>query len=150
MKKLKCYLDTSIISAYYDERDLEKKEKTIEMWKELINYEVYISELVVAELERDKDIKKRSKKLTLVNKLTKLKVTEEAGNLAELYIRHKIIPRKYEGDALHIAIAVINNTDIIISWNFAHMVKLKTKREVNAINLLQGYREVDIVSPWEI
>ena len=40
--------------------------------------------------------------------------------------------------------------DVIVSWNFEHMVKLKTKREVVGINLFMGYKEIDIYSPWEV
>lgn len=51
---------------------------------------------------------------------------------------------------MHIAVASINNLDAIISWNFAHIVKLKTKKEVVGINAISGYKEIDIYSPWEV
>lgn len=53
-------------------------------------------------------------------------------------------------DALHIACASVNDLDAIISWNFEHIVKLKTKREVVGINVLLGYKEIGIYSPWEV
>lgn len=61
-----------------------------------------------------------------------------------------MIPAKYEDDAFHIAIATVNNMDAIISWNFKHIVKLKTKKEVAGLNLLMGYKEIDIYSPLEV
>ena len=79
-----------------------------------------------------------------------LEITEEIKMLANKYIEQGIIPLKYEDDALHIAIASVNGLDIIVSWNFKHIVKAKTKREVAGINLLLGYKEIDIYSPWEV
>ena len=51
---------------------------------------------------------------------------------------------------LHIAVASINNLDAIISWNFAHIVKLKTKKGVVGINAIFGYKEIEIYSHWEV
>jgi len=67
--------------------------------------------------------------------------------LAEEYIVKGVIPVKYFEDALHIAVATVNSLDILISWNFEHIVKLKTKREVNVINVLLGYGEIEIIEP---
>ncbi len=53
-------------------------------------------------------------------------------------------------DALHIAIATVNGIDILVSWNFVHMVNLNTRTKVNAINLLNDYGEINIVSPYEL
>ncbi|MCP4989321.1 MAG: type II toxin-antitoxin system VapC family toxin [Colwellia sp.] len=74
----------------------------------------------------------------------------ESYELAYEYIKRGIIPSKYEDDAFHIAVASVNNLDAIISWNFKHIVKLKTKKEVFGTNLLMGYKEIDIYSPMEV
>ena len=58
-----------------------------------------------------------------------------------------IIPQKYQDDALHIALATYNEADAVISWNFKHMVKLKTIRGVNGINKMLGYKELEILTP---
>ena len=50
-------------------------------------------------------------------------------------------------DAVHVAIAVIYKIGILVSWNYRHLVKLKTKQEVNAINLKNGYNTIEIVAP---
>ena len=54
---------------------------------------------------------------------------------------------KHIEDAVHIAVATINSLDILVSWNFEHIVKLKTKREVNAVNVLLGYDPIEIIEP---
>jgi len=70
--------------------------------------------------------------------------------LAREYIEKGIIPAKYEDDAFHIAVASVNDLDAIVSWNFTHIVKLKTKREVSGINALMGYKPIEICSPQEV
>lgn len=79
-----------------------------------------------------------------------LPVDDETKDLANKYVSEGVIPEKYIADALHIAVASINNMDAIISWNFRHIVKLKTKTEVTGVNKLLGYKEIEICSPEEV
>ena len=79
-----------------------------------------------------------------------LEINIEAEELAERYVKEGIIPPRYRSDALHIAMAVINGIGAIISWNFEHIVKLKTRIMVNGINRLLGYHEIEICSPEEV
>jgi len=58
--------------------------------------------------------------------------------------------KKYRDDALHIAVAVVNDLDVVVSWNFKHIVKLKTRMEANGINKMLGYKEIEICSPEEV
>lgn len=144
------YLDTSVPSAYYDDREPEKRDQTREFWKELKRYEVYVSEVTIGELNRERDIEKRDAKISLLTKFHELKMTRESRGLADIYLAHKIIPRKYRGDALHIAMVTINEIGILVSWNFKHIVKLKTKKEVNAVNISEGYKTIEIICPLEL
>ena len=73
--------------------------------------------------------------------------SEEIRILSEEYVSRRIIPVKHIEDAVHIAVATINSVDILVSWNFEHIVKLKTKREVNVVNVLLGYDPIEIVEP---
>lgn len=73
--------------------------------------------------------------------------TEETRILSEEYVSRGIIPVKHIEDAVHIAAATINSLDILVSWNFEHVVKLKTKREVSAVNVLLGYDPIEIIEP---
>lgn len=150
--KEKVYLDTSIPSAYFDERDKKRQEITQKWWKEILfnNYEVHISELVEAELIDTKDEKKRQTLLELVKNIKSLEVTKEAEILAGDYVENGVVPEEYIDDALHIAVATLNNIELIVSWNFIHLVNHETKRKVKAINLLNGYREIEIESPLEL
>ena len=50
-------------------------------------------------------------------------------------------------DCLHIAFAVAYDCDIIVSWNFKHLVNYRTVSEVKIVNAINNYREINIVSP---
>jgi hypothetical protein len=79
-----------------------------------------------------------------------MKATEKIRHLARAYIKHGVFPEKYIDDALHVAIASFNQISYIVSWNFEHLVKVKTGRVVNSVNILEGFREIEIVSPQEL
>lgn len=81
---------------------------------------------------------------------TVLEVSDEVQTLAQRYIAEGVIPPKYLDDALHLAAAVVHEVEVLVSWNFEHLVKLKTRLGVNGVNRLLGYREIEIVSPEEI
>ncbi len=128
-----------------------EKEVTLRLFEQLGNYQLFVSEIVMAELNRAPE-NLRKKLFDLVGNFNfeELSFTEEAKVLSDKYITEGVIPLKYQEDAFHIAIASVNDMDAIISWNFKHIMKLKTKREVVGINLLMGYKAIDIYSPWEV
>lgn len=70
--------------------------------------------------------------------------------VSEKFIQNGVIPVKYSDDAVHLALALCNNIDYIFSWNFKHMVKLKTKRAIRLFAIKEGYKELEIVSPQEV
>jgi hypothetical protein len=114
-------------------------------------YEGYTSEYVVLELQ-DAQEPKKSDMLNLINKysIKTLYSSDEIKNLANLYINGGIIPNKYELDALHIACAAVNNLDLVLSFNYDHINKLKTKTMTSNINILEGYRGIVICTPMEL
>jgi len=103
---------------------------------------------VIDEIKATGDKNRRQDLLNLVKTFECLSTKDnEIKTLAEEYVARGVIPIKYIEDALHIAVATVNYLDILASWNFEHIVKLKTKREVNAINVLLGYSEIEIIEP---
>ena len=70
--------------------------------------------------------------------------------LAEQYIIEKALTAKSYDDALHIALATLNNADVLASWNFKHIVNLDRIRLYNSINLKLGFRLIEIRTPREI
>ncbi len=149
---MKIYLESSVFNFIFAEDAKEKQEITKEFFAtKLANFDAYTSELVFNELNKTKE-PKRSALLSLIENFPSktLQTNEEAADLAEIYVKEKIIPEKFINDALHIAIATINGIDIIVSWNMEHIVKVKTIVEVNKINSKKGYNQIIIVTPEEI
>jgi len=146
----KLYLDTSVPSVYHDNRQPERQEMTKEFWNKLDDFDVYISDIVKKEVEKVEDEQLKQKLLKLIENYKILKLSEEAKKLGQEYIRNEIIPEKAEADAYHIAIATVNQMDFLVTWNFRHMVKVKTKRMVNLVNLQNGYKTIEIISPPEL
>lgn len=77
-------------------------------------------------------------------------VTEEALALAASYEARSVLSGRFRNDMLHIAIATIAEVDVLVSWNFRHIVRLDKMRFFNAANLEQGYKPVSICSPREV
>lgn len=75
---------------------------------------------------------------------------EQTEELANYYIKERAITRKSREDALHIAVATINKVDVLVSWNFKHIVNLDRIRKYNAVNLMHGYTMIEIRNPREI
>jgi len=76
-----------------------------------------------------------------------IRVDKEVFELAERYVKEGIISQKYRDDAIHIAAATVSGCDMLVSWNFRHIVRAKTIFGVNGVNKLMGYKEIQIVSP---
>ncbi len=79
-----------------------------------------------------------------------VEVTEAAYLLADIYISEKVVGQTSADDCVHIATATINKVDILISWNFKHIVNVFRIRGYNSINIRCGYPQLDIRSPKEI
>ena len=70
--------------------------------------------------------------------------------MQQSYIAERILTNKWIDDALHVALATVGNCDVIVSWNFKHIVNYKKIPLFNAVNILNGYEKLDIYSPLEI
>lgn len=76
--------------------------------------------------------------------------TRESDRLADRYVAEKVIGRTSLADCQHIAIATINNAEVLASWNFKHIVNLNRIRGYNSVNLKEGLRILEIRSPKEL
>ena len=152
MKKRKVYLETTIFNYYFDkERDAHKATKRLFEEIKRGKYEVYTSTYVIDELLKA-DEPKKTKMLKLLEEyeVIILKYDEDSEKLADKYIEMNVIPKNYKYDGLHIAIASVNRLDYIISLNFKHINKLKTKLMTENINIQEGYKGIVICSPMEV
>lgn len=147
---MRVYLDTSVISALFDDRNPERKSLTESFFSQVENFETYISEITVAEINRTLDSEFRNKMSKEVSHFSVLSITDDVKWLAEQYIRYGAIPEGYPEDAYHIAVAVIREMDYLLSWNFKHIVRIKTKDIVRMVNTLNNLRQIVIITPAEL
>ena len=150
MKRLRIYLDTSVIS-HLDAPDAPREQAdTHKLWKDIQagRYIIFISPVVMVELMNCAE-PKRSILLESLAAIdyTELGETSEVQELAAQYLKAGILPKKSARDRQHIAYACVYNCDMIVSWNFEHMVNYKTISGVKGANALAGYKEMPIYSP---
>ena len=149
---MKLYIESSVPNFLFADDAPEKQNITKKFFEEDIKkFDLFISDLVLDEISKspiEKKIKLREAMSKLI--LKELKIDGESEKLAEKYVKAKIIPEKYKNDALHIAIAVVNKLDVVVSWNMEHIVKLKTIIGVNKLNRELKYPEILINTPEEV
>ena len=150
MRKLRVYLDTSTVSHLFADDVPEKRDDTTHLWRDFIKskYDIFISPLLIEELENCSE-PRRSK---MLGKLSEIQFqiiskTEEVNLLAKEYIKGGVLREKSFDDCMHIAFAVVYNCDLIVSWNFKHLVNYKTINKVRIVNAINQYREISIISP---
>ena len=89
----------------------------------------------------------RSKMKDAVSRFSVLSLTDDVEWVAREYIP---VPESYSEDAYHIAIAVINEVGYLLSWNFKHIVRRKTRDIVRMVNTLNNFRQIEIMAPAEL
>ena len=152
MEKPKVYLETTVFNYYFDKAK-NSQPSTVAFFEAIGcgQFEAYTSTYTFNELN-DAPEPLRSDMLGLIGKyhIQILEMSDEVDQLAEKYMANNIIPRKKNMDALHIAVASVYAMDIIITFNFKHINKLKTKSLIPATNLIAGYKGIAIAQPEEV
>ena len=148
--KLRIYLDTSVISAYVDERGPERQKETKNFYERLKEFDVSISEAVIKEIRGTREEHKRKRMEELVHTLTIHQISEEMLRLRDIYLREKVFTPATIDDALHVACAVLSQSEVLVSWNFRHMVNRHKRALINEVNIRYGYTTIEIVSPPEV
>ena len=146
---IKVYVDTSVFGGYFDAEFEEWSNKVIEEFKAGLKI-LIISDLTLKELEEApanvlnlvEEIPEEHKEYVILN--------DESRELARHYIEEGVVSEGYLVDAQHIAIATINRVDVLVSWNFRHIVNLTRIRLYNSVNLKYGYLLLEIRSPREV
>lgn len=84
------------------------------------------------------------------SQLQRFRISEEISNLAEKYLADGVVSPAFRNDALHVAAATVHGADVIVSWNFRHIVNLRRIEAFNAVNLREGYGSIEIRTPKEL
>lgn len=143
------YIDTSVIGGLFD---IEFSTDTKPFFARVESGEIKIvySEITNNELEYSPDKVKTYFEQIPVKHKEFVEITPEAVNLADTYIREKVVGKTSRADCLHIALATIHKVDILVSWNFKHIVNISRIRGYNSINLRLGHQTLEIRTPKEI
>ena len=153
MRVPKIYLETSVFNFCFADDAPDKKQDTLKLFAEIEAglYVPYTSAYVMQELIRA-DEPKQSQMVALIEKydMRFLEQSDAIRTLAGLYVAEGIIPAKHLTDALHIAAATVNDLDVVVSYNFKHIVKRKTVTMTEVVNLREGYKRIGIFSPTEV
>ena len=149
MKKQRIYLDTSVFGGYFDD---EFQEWTKPLFERISKGEftILISTMLDEELEFAPEQIKNLLSNINDSDTEFLKDKDEAISLATEYIDENVVGKTSYADCLHIALATIYQADLLVSWNFKHIVNIERIRGYNSINLKNGYKQLDIRSPREL
>ncbi|MCL1894879.1 MAG: PIN domain-containing protein [Holophagaceae bacterium] len=149
-KKLKVYIDTSIISHLYADDRPDWMEITWRLWDKFATgeYEIFISDVFYDEVDQCPQPKRgwMYEKLGLIP-FQDLEESEEVLDIADQLRIKGVLSEKKLNDRLHIAYALFHNCDVILSWNFSDIVKDATRNGVKLVNATSRYKEIQIVSP---
>lgn len=150
MRKLKIYIDTSVIGYLDQHDDPDLMAETHRLWNQIKDdlYDVVLSDITIAEI----DACHEEKRETLYDYLSEIdytlvEVNVRALEIASRFIDLGVLREKSFDDCQHIAAAIISECDVIISWNFKHIVNHKTIMGVKAITALEGYNDILIYTP---
>lgn len=143
------YLDTSVFGGYFDE---EFSEPTVIFFERIISDKITVvmSDILDAELESAPNYVKDLVNIIPKDQLQSISINNDIEFLAKMYIDGNVVGKTSYADCLHIALATISNTDILVSWNFKHIVNVDKIRGYNSVNLKLGYKLIDIYSPLEL
>jgi len=143
------YLDTSVFGGYF--------EPEFELWTKILfdkiikgEIKMLYSQMTEIELaSAPQNVRDLLKKIP-DGHIEFLSITDETTQLAENYIRENVVGKTSRADCIHIAIATLNNADILASWNFKHIVNVSRIRGYNGINYKLGHKILEIRTPREI
>ena len=147
--KMRVYTDASVLGGCEDE---EFTEHSLRLMEGFVRGEhvLVLSSLTVQELAAaPADVRRR---LAVVPEahIETLQLDAEARELAEAYIAAGVLTAKMRADAQHIAIATVARVDVLVSWNFKHIVNLQPIHGDNSVNLRKGYPMMEIRTPREV
>lgn len=147
--KARIYVDTSVIGGCLDKKF---EDASVELLNKFRGGEavIVLSDLTLLELEEaPSEVRAVLDEIPEENR-EYVELTEEARDLAQEYINAGIIGEAKKVDAQHIAIATVSRVDVLVSWNFRHIVNLQRIRGYNSVNLRCGYLLLEIRTPREV
>jgi len=148
MKKLRIYVDTSVIGGCFDPEFEFWSNGLMEDFREG-RFGLVPSDVIATEVQPAPEAVRRLH-TELLSIAEVLPITEEAIGILARYENHGVLGPRFRNDMLHIALATVAEVDVLVSWNFRHIVRLDRMQQFNGINLELAYRALAIYSPREV
>jgi len=149
MHRLRIYIDTSVVGGCHDEEFREDSRALMQMARDG-KIRLLASTLLATELDQaPEDVQAVLPDLPK-EALESVAPSQEAAELRDAYLAAEVVGPKRKDDAYHVALATIARADIIVSWNFKHIVHFDKIRGFNAVNLREGYLPIEIRTPQEV
>ncbi|MDR1785810.1 MAG: hypothetical protein LBR23_05015 [Spirochaetaceae bacterium] len=148
----KLFIETTVFNFCFDGKQGKKQQAAIALFDKIkaYEYEAYSSEAVLEELMCTSG-KKLDKMLELWQSMKDVFLVDASSvMLADRYVGQGIIPLKYANDARHIATATVRGMNFVVSYNFGHIIKLKTLIGTAFCNLRAGYAPIGLTTPMEV
>lgn len=148
-KRKSVYIDTTIPSYYFEKRKDFRvyREITRRWWNtERKHYDVYISEVSMAELEYG-EYPHKNEIISLVKGIPLLEVTQEIEDIANIYMINHLMPKEDFGDAFHTALTSFYKIDYLLTWNCAHLANEHKQEHLRVINTRLGLFIPRITTP---
>lgn len=149
MKRLRIYADTSVIGGCLDEEFAAESRALLDMVRRG-EATLIASDLLAQELRRAPQVIQEVFDSLPEDCLERVEITAEVQALEEQYLASGVVGVSAETDALHVAMATAIRADLIVSWNFKHIVNFEKMRGYNAVNLRLGYMPIEIHTPREV
>ena len=149
MKLQRVYLDTSALGGCFDPEFSEWSNGLVQDFRNGL-FKPPLSQVTATELQDAPEPVQVVYAELLMLGAEIIEATESALELADAYQEHGILTPKFYDDGLHIAIATVGEADVLVSWNFKHIVHFDKIRMFNAVNLEHGYKPLQIFSPREV
>lgn len=149
MHKIRVYADTSVFGGTQDEEFTDPSRLFFERVHKG-EFVVIISNVTLRELVKSPDSVQAVWQNLPVEFIEVVPIDADVEELAEAYIRAKVLSQDSQNDALHVAAATVAGADLILSWNFRHIVNFSRIRGFNSVNISLGYRTLTILSPLEV
>ncbi|MEN8255721.1 MAG: hypothetical protein ABFR33_09660 [Verrucomicrobiota bacterium] len=156
MRRLRIYLDTSVINFLYADDAPDFRRVTEEFFAEYANRnDLYGSDVLLRELDNDPNPERRQRHMKVLQQhdvaMLPRNRDDEVVRLADAYLQQGIVPAKKRDDALHVAYATVFEMDVLLSWNFKHLANIQREARFAVVNQAEGYwRSPRIVSPLEV
>ena len=143
------YIDTSVVGGQFDK---EFSADTMPFFEAVVagKFIVVLSDLLEAELLRAPQQVRDLLTTLPARQVERIRLTQDAADLADQYIAAKVVGPTSRADCQHIAMATLAKADVLVSWNFKHIVNLDRIRGYNGINYRLGHHMLEIRTPKEI